>query len=239
MSYLIWSGVSKLDKKTRIQLVATDHSTNSKTGDMVQTWILVENEHPVLAERSGLDHAICGNCIHRKSDTKKRTCYVNIGMGVAAVYRSKKKAPPTNLTQGRMVRLGAYGDPAAVPIAIWKKFLRGAKGWTGYTHQWRSQPAFKSLCMASVDSLEETNEARAKGWRTYRVAPTCETDLLPNEVICPTEHTDLQCIQCGYCNGGARRGSVMIPVHGTVGHINAFNKFKGIEVVQNRTTCYA
>ena len=33
------------------------------------------------------------------------------------------------------VRIGSYGDPAAVPTRVWAELVRYAKNWTGYTHQ--------------------------------------------------------------------------------------------------------
>lgn len=32
------------------------------------------------------------------------------------------------------VRIGSYGDPAAVPTRVWAELVRYAKNWTGYTH---------------------------------------------------------------------------------------------------------
>ena len=68
-----------------------------------------------------------------------------------------------------MVRLGTYGDPAAVPASIWSDLVAYSDGHTGYTHQWRTSPGLRGLCMASVDSEEEAIEAWALGWRTFRV----------------------------------------------------------------------
>jgi hypothetical protein len=38
---------------------------------------------------------------------------------------------------GRLVRLGSYGDPAAVPVWVWQAVMKQADGGTGYTHQWK------------------------------------------------------------------------------------------------------
>ena len=58
-------------------------SANPKTGDMIQTWILRSDMHPLEAIKSGSDYGICGSCIHRGSYDEfgnpidPRTCYVN------------------------------------------------------------------------------------------------------------------------------------------------------------------
>lgn len=99
------------------------------------------------------------------------------------------------------VRIGSYGDPAAVPTRVWAELVRYAKNWTGYTHMWKPQPCgdcdgrgytlfpcescrqsgydlmgppdpdLKRYCMASVDTPEERAEAQALGWRTFMVVP--------------------------------------------------------------------
>jgi hypothetical protein len=122
----------------------------------------------------------------------------------------------------RMVRLGAYGDPAAVPQEVWMNLLHRAKGWTGYTHQWR-EPQFEYLkkwCMASVDSPGETLIAQSCGWRTFRVRQfNIEAYTGTREVVCPAsdeQGAKLQCIQCGVCSGTEGKGTsnVVIKVHG-------------------------
>ena len=227
MALVLYSGPSLLDRNTDIEVLLTTKSQNVKTGNMAQTWILLKNKHPLDATKDNSDSAICGNCIHRQSP---RTCYVNVGQGPSAVYkgaRQKPSGPIGDLVAGRMVRLGAYGDPAAAPTRIWEQLLKKADGWTGYTHQWGScDQALKKYCMASVESVTEMAEARLMGWRTYRVTASEERSTQPKEIICPTETTDIQCVTCGYCNGGKRQGSVNITVHGPQFVINRFNQEK-------------
>lgn len=124
---------------------------------------------------------------------------------------------------GRAVRLGAYGDPAAVPAAVWHALVSGAETWTGYTHQWPCGPSgLRSLTMASVDSVEEREEAKAAGWRTFRVR-TGDQPVEPGEIVCPASKEGgykSNCAKCGLCQGapaGDRKRplpDIVIYVHG-------------------------
>jgi hypothetical protein len=233
---VIWEGESLLDGSP-IMVIAIGFkasSKNRKTGDMIQTYILRRDISPTDAVQSGADFSICGSCPHRgtvasikgKSRNKGRTCYVNLGQGALGVYRTyvRGKYPEWDGTgvAGRIVRLGTYGDPAAVPVHVWTELLDGAAGFTGYTHQWRD-PRFGSLkkfCMASADSQFDALTAQAKGWRTFRVSLNPVTDTRQdNEALCPASAEagkKLTCAQCRACDGTstARRGSVYIPAHG-------------------------
>ncbi len=48
-----------------IVCIATFNSSNRKTGDEVQTWILYKHEAPNIAIDTGKDETICGDCKHR------------------------------------------------------------------------------------------------------------------------------------------------------------------------------
>jgi len=120
-----------------------------------------------------------------------------------------------------MIRIGSYGDPAAIPAQHWHALLSRADGHTGYTHQWRKPIAsgLRDLVMASADSEHDRDVARAMGWRTFRVRTESES-LASREIVCPAspEGGDrMQCADCGACNGAgqnAGRASVAIIVHG-------------------------
>lgn len=146
---IIYRGPSLIDNAP-IVVVAIGTSTNSKTGNMLQTYILRDDMSPVAAVRSGNDASICGGCIHRGDGKtgKGRTCYVNLGHGPRAVYaklngknpypKARSESDIAAMGRGRYVRLGTYGDPAAVPVYVWHALLSLSTGHTGYTHQWRS-----------------------------------------------------------------------------------------------------
>jgi hypothetical protein len=226
---ILWQGPSQLDGKPIVAIATglASKSTNVKTGAMVQTYILRSDMEPIEALKAGEDASICGSCPLRGDGTGKgRACYVNLGHGPLAVYRAFKRGVyPTwaqadyPIAEGRAVRLGTYGDPAAVPIEVWNYALTDASGHTGYTHQWRAHPELKSLCMASVDTVRDMQEARAQGWRTFRVDGTHVIGAQKGEVLCPASKEagrKLTCEQCLACCGAdGRKGSIYIPAHGS------------------------
>jgi hypothetical protein len=61
-----------------------------------------------------------------------------------------------------MLRLGSYGDPAAV----WRPLLAAAKGWTGYTHA-RGRLARFDWLMASCETKAQAEALRSKGARRF------------------------------------------------------------------------
>lgn len=230
---IVYDGPSLLDRSARVVVILTGlggESRNSKTGGMVQAWILCRDEHPTQALHTGSDAAICGQCPHRGSADTMRTCYVN-PMGPNAVYRAftkgnyetrtPREAAP--LLKGRQLRIGAYGDPAAVPVSVWRALLRHVDGWTGYTHQWRKARALKPFVMASVDSPAELLEAHAAGWRTFRVRKVdrqgTPESLFGNEIVCPAAieaGKRTTCEDCNLCRGASRSArSIAIIDHST------------------------
>jgi hypothetical protein len=71
----------------------------------------------------------------------------------------------------RHVRLGAVGDPAAVPIHVWKYTIPIGLWGPAYTQRWMELPGdeWRHMAMASVDTVAEAEVARSMGWRTFRV----------------------------------------------------------------------
>ena len=220
--YVLWKGTSHIDKKTPVVCIMTMNSKNEKTGDMAQVWILLQDVNPFEAVKQNRDYPICGMCVHRIL----RSCYVEVWQAPANVWKAWKRdhypdAPKSlnRLLRFRAVRIGAYGDPAAVPPTVWKKVVAAARATTGYTHQWKTHPKMADYCMASVESLEERREAKALGFRTYRVTTDSER-IVHEEVMCPgakTTGVGLTCIDCGHCNGNSTdlSGDVINPIHGT------------------------
>lgn len=224
--YIIYSGPSLLDGSPIVAIVTglSRGSKNSKTGAMVQTYIIRSDVKPTDAAKDGRDVAICGDCKHRP--VNGGTCYVNLAQGPTAVWKGYSNGSympadasiVADMCSGRMVRLGTYGDPAAVPAHIWESLVVSAAGHTGYTHQWRNHSDLMGLVMASADSELEAHSARAAGWRTFRVR-TADEPMLNRESVCPASEEagrKLTCIECGMCNGTStgRKGSIAIVVHG-------------------------
>lgn len=222
---ILYQGPSLLDGAP-IVVIATGlkvKSENAKTGAMIQTYILRSGVSPTVAIKTGDDASICGDCVHRGAgDGSGRTCYVNVGQGPLAVFKAFQRGAYRKASvhdfNGRKVRLGTYGDPAAVPLDVWRLATYAATGWTGYTHQWRTRPDLQRYCMASVDNGPDALRAQAAGWRTFRVAlPSAPERRIVGEVMCPASAEagkKLNCAQCMACGGGNRKSSIVIQAHG-------------------------
>jgi hypothetical protein len=151
-----------------------------------------------------------------------RTCYVNLAHGPRVVYEFASRGryqhvdleTAANILAGRTIRLGAYGDPAAVPIEVWTALLHRAGAWTGYTHQWRRFPEFARYCMASCDSSDERAQARFLGFRVFRVRAPGEA-LETREVACPASEEagkKTTCDACRACGGTSAKARVDIAI---------------------------
>ncbi len=136
-----------------------------------------------------------------------------------------------DLFRRRPLRLGSYGDPAAVPVRVWRPLCQASGCWTGFTHQWRNcDPQLREFLMASVDTPAEFREARALGWKTFRVRLP-EEPLLEGEFICPKSAEGgyrLTCLQCGACKGGAWSGQATpaVVAHGGFPQTAAYRRFR-------------
>jgi len=217
-------GIILYEDRVRVAIL-TLRSDNTKTGDMAQAWILSRNVNPFSASITGTDKHVCGDCKHRFQNLG--TCYVNLVRAPTSVWEAYHRGlyrPETpkaiRRIRGKEIRLGAYGDPAFVPFEVWRRLLDASSAeHTGYTHQWRSRscdPRFKQIVMASVDSLAERAEAKALGWRTFRIRNEGEK-IVRGEMQCPAAaeagHAE-QCIDCpSKCSGGEGRDAGII-VHG-------------------------
>lgn len=229
---IVYEGPSMLDGKP-IVVIATglkQGSTNSKTGAMVQTYILRQDIAPIEAVKTGEDASICGGCVHRGDGTGKgRSCYVTLMHGPRGVYAAygRKSYAKVNLTdvalavKDRMVRLGTYGDPAAVPLDVIKALVKTAEGHTGYTHQWKKvDREYAKYCMASADSEAEMHEAHTLGYRTFRVTPNPNENIRGLEIVCPASEEagkKTTCEQCKACMGTSAKAkvSIQIAAHGS------------------------
>lgn len=237
--YIIYRGPSLLDGKPIVVVAITKESKNSKTGNMVQTYIMADNGlSPVESARLLEDVSVCGDCKHRRGNGG--SCYVNLGQGARSVMDGVMRGiyfdgagdpypedaalwAAMVASMGRKVRLGTYGDPAAVPAYVWEKLLFQSAGHTGYTHQWASGKAdhVKQWCMASADTPEEKALAKAMGWRTFRVRGADDVEVYADEGKCPASEEmgkRVTCEDCMACSGGidSKKASMVIIVHGSL-----------------------
>ena len=236
----LWTGPSELDGAP-IVLIATGlakGSRNAKTGSMVQTWILGADQSPTEAVKTGADSSICGACKHRGriEDGKNvgRSCYVTVFQAPLNIWRSWKRGiyPVGTSLSGHFVRVGSYGDPAAVPAHVWQMVLAGSLGNTGYTHQWQTAKAkeYAPFVMASVETKEEARQAMALGYRTFRVTSRdSRLDKQETEVVCPASKeagVKTDCASCKACGGlsAKARANIVITIHGSAGKMASHNK---------------
>lgn len=231
---VIYDGPSLIDGEP-IVVIATVTDTNGKTGGVVQTYIMLRDVDPRDANKTGADFAICGNCRHRGKATSdprrklatERSCYVKIHHGPLNVWKALQRgnvyprvadhAGMSALGRGHTVRLGTYGDPAAVPSYIWESLLEHSKGRLGYTHQsgMAGADTRADMCMTSADDLASAQEAWARGERTFRIVRDY-AEMQPNEIACPADTRGVQCADCRLCGGTSVQSSksIAIAVHG-------------------------
>jgi hypothetical protein len=242
--FVFYQGPSMLDGAPIVAIATrvTSDSKNSKTGALVCTYILRADINPVDAVRQGRDSSICGACVHRgwydraTDSWRDRSCYVVIGQGPLSVFDAFQRdvypaATPEQACEwlaGHAVRLGTYGDPAAVPFHIWATMLARVTAKAGYTHQWRRIPELKRFCMASCDTAEEQQEATAQGWRVFRTRLPFENKL-PGEVTCPASMEKgkvTTCAACKACGGttAKAKASITIIAHGGIGQMRAYTR---------------
>jgi len=241
--YVIERGMSTLAHRA-VEVVAvallpaTPSKANRKTGPALTISYLPVAEIPYEAAHvSGLDEAVCGDCKLRplSPSPAKDGCYLTKVHGISQVWRrfvaggypDADDAAWERMLSAGFVRFGGWGDPACFPPGHVEKFADIEKQ-AGYTHQHRRPFAqhLKRWMMASCETLAEREEAKDRGWRSYRIripgAP-----LLRGEIDCP--YPRVQCNRCGACDGakvGRRKPDVSIEAHGPVHKIRAITKFQ-------------
>lgn len=225
---IIYQGPSLLDGQPII-VVATSNSKNRKTGDMLQTWILRADMDPLEASRTGADRSICGDCVHRgrshnepKGQALGRSCYVNLVLAPLGIWKTLVRGGYPRATdlralgRGKLVRIGSYGDGAAVPQHIWDELTAEASGWTAYTHQGNPDP---NRFMTSVESAPSAQAAWDRGERTFRVVKTVDDVIAGSEILCPASEEAgkrTTCEHCKLCAGASIAAkNIAIVVHGT------------------------
>lgn len=223
---VLYKGISLLDNETPIMIVMsgfTKDSSNTKTGPLVQLYILPVHETPKDTYFSG-SFGVCGDCKYNGNNG----CYVRWS-NLGSVWKSAKDQPAIPMTlskeflRGLRVRVGAAGDPAAVHAHVWHELLSTCENFTGYTHQW-DKPKYQnlqSLFVASVDNARENDKARALGWSTFFVTDN-EKEAKEEGIRClaSTDKKDshglpMTCSTCMLCNGKSTKQKTITEVlHG-------------------------
>jgi hypothetical protein len=85
---IAYDGPSLLNDRRVVAIVTgvARPSSNVKTGNMIQTWILLADRHPLEARKSGADAAVCGDCVHRRG-----SCYVALNHAPSAVWHAYRR----------------------------------------------------------------------------------------------------------------------------------------------------
>lgn len=231
LGMIIYDGPSRFDGSPIVAII-TGHdrpSKNPKTGTMAQLWILGKTDRPYQAVLDGTDRSVCGNCPLRGDVAleQPRACYVRVMQAPTAVYKrflsgGYQTATPVEANailkaKRYSLRLGAYGDPAALPLSVIRELASGIKT-TGYTHAWLQSREYQPWIMASVDTASDQAKATRLGWRTFRTRTTNEP-LQSGEISCPASAeaghrtTCADCVLCGGANVQARNISII--AHGS------------------------
>lgn len=222
--FVLYEGKSLLDPTQNIVAIITTKSSNVKTGDMMQLWILNKDVNPLTASKEKKDNAVCGDCKLRQS--LGGACYVTLFQAPFAVWKAYNEGKYKMLSIDKYgkhfvnakIRFGAYGDPSAIPVSILASLKAYAANNTSYTHQWKDKRSngLKTMSMASVDNAKEAKQAVKDGWRYFRVAREDE-ELLKDEILCPSVTHGTKCIDCGLCDGkrlNDNRKNIVIVAHG-------------------------
>jgi hypothetical protein len=203
----------------KIIVVATAKSTNRKTGESVQIWILDASMHPAESRQTGNDaNNQCQGC----SFASNNGCYVGVNP-LGAIYRKWKRGGYPALIMGSpewdkffstdYVRFGAYGNPSLLPLAMVKDIASKAKKITGYFHDWHLMPpdqakAYGQYFMASTE-VSNFKTAQELGLRTFSVVPHA---MPATGIECLADSKGMTCKQCGLCDGNRRTASRSKPL---------------------------
>ena len=167
----------------------------------------------------------------------ERACYVIVSQAPTIIYKAYQRglyreATPDEAAQyvrGRALRIGAYGDSAALPLGVVEPISDAADTVTNYTHSGcytRSRAKqLAQFTMLSADNLKQAKRYWKTGARTFRVSSDWElvdgvrrvNDIAPDESQCPkTISKRVTCETCGVCDGLKRgiKNSIVAPSHG-------------------------
>lgn len=241
-SAVVYDGASAINGEPIVAIVTgiLNKSQNAKTGAMAQLWILPKASKPTDASKAGADSAVCGECPLRWHNGG--ACYVNLGQVPNGIYKAWQAGKVPWASQATLeylatipLRFGAYGDPLAVSKSLLQTLLkdRDRQPTTAYTYQWRDpgNQWARSFVMASCHNFEDLEQATALGWSTFRVKDPADS-FRGDEIECLATSQNIQCVDCGLCNGGTakRQRHIYIDVHGSrskrFANMPAFNKLE-------------
>lgn len=198
---------------------ALNGSSNRKTGDMVQTYLLDKSR---LTSEKSVFGAKCQACpmvrecyVSRDKLSVRRSLVLTLE-GERRTYEKRELVDVLPLLQGRLIRLGTYGDPSAIPLSDLALICSAAKGHTGYTHFWREvDEGYSAYLMASCETLADELLSNALGYRAFRVLLDAHNvhETSDKSVQCLNASVGLTCAECLLCSGSQGKGSSNIYIH--------------------------
>ena len=201
--------------------IATLKTSNRKTGPMVQIWFLLRDVNPVDCVKSGLDaQTVCQDCPFASGNG----CYVNVGQAPNAIWKGYHRGIYPRLNPkdygdvfgGKKVRFGAYGNPTLLPLSMAKAIASVSSGWTGYFHDWKTNPLAKEYgkyFMASTETQDSLRQALGLKFRVFHAS----AEKPEGAMDCLAETKNMSCADCQLCQGlsKARQPSIWINPHGS------------------------
>jgi hypothetical protein len=208
LGWILYRGPSMFDPKTEIVLIATRKSKNDKTGNMIQTWILLVDKAPHKATKDL--KAICGGCLYRHdlSDKGKGGCYVlrhNAPLSIWRSFNAGRYSTDTDQAFDFIAdQIDRYGYTGYSEGSI--RFLNSR-----IKEKAENAEFLASKIMLSAKSEIEALELQRKGFKTFRPVGSLD-EMIEGETLCESDKNDLQCEECLKCD--AKNGSIVVLAHG-------------------------
>jgi len=201
---------------------ALSGSSNRKTGDMVQTYLLDREtltSEPKVFGAKCVECPMVNKCYVSRDKMSVRKALARLLGEERTSYAHATLDQVLPLLSGRKVRLGTYGDPSALPLDDLKAIVSACEGHTGYTHFWASiDTEYSAHLMASVEDATGELLAQGLGYRTFRVITKEDTERSVSSVAveCLNTSSGLTCAECLLCSGTEGKGrkvSIWIDEH--------------------------
>ena len=201
----IQTAVIELDQSYLIITGLRSYSQNTKTGNMLQSYILDKGKafsEPKVFGSKCSECPVVNECYVSRDKLTVRRSLKRLIDGEATSYQFTTLEQVLPLLKGRSFRFGTYGDPSAIPLEMIREFASVVSSWTGYTHFWREiSQDYSEFFMASVEDLTGEMLAQAMNWRTFRMIRKGESNDSINSILCPNTSRGITCEQCKLCKG--------------------------------------
>tara|TARA_B100001094_G_C18064187_1_gene736608 strand:+ start:316 stop:969 length:654 start_codon:yes stop_codon:yes gene_type:complete len=214
----IKTAVIELDTCYLIITGLRSYSQNSKTGNMLQSYIIDKDRawsEPKVFGSKCSECPVVNECYVTRDKLVVRRSLKRLIQGEKTSYQFVELEQVLPLLKGRPFRFGTYGDPSAIPLDVVRLIACEVSSWTGYTHFWRDiAQEYSEFFMASVEDLTGELLAQALKWRTFRMIRKGESNDSINSILCPNASRGITCEQCKLCKGTSSQAkSIWIDEH--------------------------